>query len=100
MHLQLITPERVLFEGEAYMVTAPGVEGDFGVLDGHMPFISTLRPGVIIVDLADGQTHRFTVAGGVAEVVPDRVTILAEKAVDMADADAEGKARELTELAA
>ena len=80
MKVQLITPEKILFEGEADMLTAPGTEGDFGVLAGHMPFLSTLRPGTVTVELSGGGKQEVAIAGGVAEVVPDRATLLIEAA--------------------
>ena len=70
MHLQLITPEKILFEGEATYIGIPGSEGDFGVLDGHAATIATLKEGVVTVDLANGEKKEFAVTGGVAEVVP------------------------------
>jgi F-type H+-transporting ATPase subunit epsilon len=80
MEVQLITPEKMLFSGEATMVVAPGTEGDFGVLTGHAPFISTLRPGEITIDLADGSQRKVPVAGGIAEVTPERCLLLIESA--------------------
>lgn len=76
MHLQIITPETILFEGEASMVTAPGSEGEFGVLPGHMPLISTLREGEIVVDTVDGKQQRIAVKNGVAEVTAEKVVLL------------------------
>jgi len=78
MHLQLITPEKILFEGEATYIGIPGSEGDFGVLDGHAATIATLKEGVVMVDLANGEKKEFAVTGGVAEVVPERCTLLVE----------------------
>jgi F-type H+-transporting ATPase subunit epsilon len=78
MQLQIITPEKTLFSAEAEMVTAPGTEGEFGVLPGHAPFISSLKPGTITVDIAGGQQRTFEVSGGFAEVGPEGVTILAD----------------------
>ncbi len=80
MHLQLITPEKILFEGEATYIGIPGTEGDFGVLDGHAPTISTLKEGVVTVDLAGGEHKEFPILRGVAEVVPERCTLLVEAA--------------------
>ena len=78
MKTQLITPEKILFEGEAAYVQVPGAEGEFGVLPGHAPTISTLKEGVIAVDLAGGEHKEFPVSSGVAEVTPERVTLLVE----------------------
>ena len=81
----LVTPERLLLSTEAEMVTIPGTEGDMGVMAGHMPLISTLRPGIITV--SDGD-QRFYVMGGFAEVNPGKLTVLAEEAVPVAELDA------------
>jgi F-type H+-transporting ATPase subunit epsilon len=85
----VVSPERLLISDEADMVTVPGSEGDFGVLAGHMPLISTLRPGVIDIKggVVSGDT-RFFVLGGFAEVNPTKLTILAEDATPMASIDA------------
>ena len=83
----LVTPERLLKSGEAEMVTIPGAEGDMGVMAGHMPLISTLRPGMIAVT-GGGADERYFVSGGFAEVTADKLTILAEEAVPAAEFDA------------
>lgn len=77
MQLSIITPEKTLFASEAQMVTIPGTEGEFGVLAGHAPLISSLRPGTITID-AGGKKETIQVTGGFAEVTPERVTVLAE----------------------
>jgi F-type H+-transporting ATPase subunit epsilon len=82
----LVSPERLLLSTEAEMITIPGTEGDMGVMAGHMPLISTLRPGVIAVSGGDDQ--RFYVLGGFAEVNPGKLTVLAEEAVAVAELDA------------
>ena len=81
----LVSPERLLLSTEAEMVTIPGTEGDMGVMAGHMPLISTLRPGVIAVS---GGDQRFYVMSGFAEVNPGKLTVLAEGAVPVAELDA------------
>jgi F-type H+-transporting ATPase subunit epsilon len=84
----LVSPERLLLSEDAEMVTIPGTEGDMGVMLGHMPLISTLRPGVIaVVGGAKGNT-RFYVTGGFAEVTPERLTVLAEEAVPVGELNA------------
>ena len=75
----LVAPERAMVSTEATLVTAPGVEGDFGVMEGHAPLLSTLRPGVVTATYADGSEHRFVVFGGLAEVGPEHCAILAEE---------------------
>jgi F-type H+-transporting ATPase subunit epsilon len=76
MQVQLISPEKTLFEGVANYVQIPGILGEFGVLPNHAPFISTLKEGTVAIDLAGGEKKEFPVTGGVAEVQAQRVTIL------------------------
>ncbi|TKW61864.1 MAG: ATP synthase F1 subunit epsilon [Blastochloris viridis] len=81
MKFTLLTPAQQLAETEATYVTVAGEAGDFGVLPGHMPLVSTLRPGgTVSVTDKDGKTETFTVSAGVAEVSPTSVVILAETA--------------------
>jgi F-type H+-transporting ATPase subunit epsilon len=79
-NFELVTPERLVFSGEATQVVVPGAEGDFAVLAGHSPFISTLRPGILEVTLPQG-AQRLLVKKGVAEADPTRLTVLAQTAV-------------------
>ncbi len=79
LHFSLVSPERELFSGEVDQVDAPGVEGDFGVLAGHAPFMTTLKEGWVKVHV-DGGLRTFDIHGGFADVTPDGLTILAEKA--------------------
>lgn len=85
IYLSLITPEKIFYSGEAQMVEAPGVEGDFGVLPGHAPFVSLLRPGVITVEKRDGSVLRVAIPDGLAEVNPERCIILVEGAKKLDD---------------
>ena len=78
---RLVMPERELLATEADMVVVPGSEGDFGVLPGHAPLISTVRPGVLEVFQGNKVEQRFLVAGGFAEVTPTTCTILVDEAV-------------------
>jgi len=94
MAFTLVTPEATFFSGQAAMVEAPGTLGEFGVLPGHMNFISTLKPGVVRVHDAQDQVSRIFVSGGIAEVNNTSCTILAERVVDLAAlsrADAEAR---------
>jgi len=77
---RLVMPERELVNTEADMVVVPGTEGDFGVLHGHAPLISTVRPGVLEVIQDNKVVQRFLVVGGIAEVTPERCTVLADEA--------------------
>src|ERR1051326_6928021 len=84
----LVSPERLLLSEEADMVTIPGADGYMGVLAGHMPLVTTLKPGVI--EVAGGASigdRRFFVLGGFAKVSPTKITVLAEEAMPMADVD-------------
>ena len=80
---ELVSPERLLSSGQVAMVVVPGAEGDFAVLPGHAPMMSTIRPGIIEVYATEGSTPsaRYEIDGGFAEVTADGLTILAEKAV-------------------
>jgi F-type H+-transporting ATPase subunit epsilon len=85
----LVSPERLLLSEEAEMVTVPGSEGEFGVLAGHAPVISTLRPGVIDVQGGSEVSGRFFVLGGFVEVNPLKITVLAEEAIPMEQVNSE-----------
>ena len=81
LHFELVTPERLVRSEEVYMVVVPGSEGDFGVLAGHAPYMSTLRNGdVAIYRTAGAEPERIPVEGGFAEVSERGLTVLAEKA--------------------
>ena len=81
---ELVSPERILMSGNAEQVLIPGAEGDMTILPGHAPVVSTLRPGVLDVGL-EGSRARLFVKSGFVEVEPDRVTVLAHKAYDLAE---------------
>lgn len=85
---ELVSPERVLLKADVSEVLVPGTDGDFTVFAGHAPVISTLRPGILDAKRADGGSTRFYIAGGFCEVAPDSLTVLAEKAHDVAALDA------------
>lgn len=86
---ELVSPEKLLFSADVDMVVVPGTEGDFAILPGHAPFISTVRPGVL--DIYEGGINpanlktRIFVAGGFAETADSRLTVLAEEAVPLTD---------------
>ena len=85
LHFELVSPERLLFSGDVAEVDIPGTEGDMGILPGHAPVLSTLRPGVITVTKDGGAKERIFVRGGFAEVNPQGLTVLAEVAVPVAE---------------
>src|SRR5262245_52785801 len=91
---ELVSPERLLVSEPVEMVVVPGTEGDFGVLPGHAPMISTLRPGVITIYENRNPKEAIFVAGGFAEVTQERCTVLAEEAIRIAETNrAECEAR-------
>ncbi len=98
VNFELVSPERLLLSEEVDMVVVPGAEGDFGVLGGHAPVISTVRPGTITVYQGTAVSTRIFVAGGFAEVTADRCTVLAEEAAPVDDIDRSAVEAQLIEL--
>ena len=87
IRLEIVTPEKSVVSDDAQIVAAPGTLGEFGVLIGHTPFMSTLKLGAIRYTDAK-ETERFVfISGGFAEALPDKVTILAESAERRSDID-------------
>ncbi|MGB0410415.1 MAG: F0F1 ATP synthase subunit epsilon [Pikeienuella sp.] len=86
MSFELVSPERKLATGEAEMIVLPGMEGDVGIMPGHAPFLTTLRPGLVTVSDGSSKTEYF-VTGGFAEVSPEATAILAEEAVERESLD-------------
>ena len=82
----LVSPERLLLSDTADMVTIPATEGYMGVMAGHAPVVTTLRPGMIDV-LKDGADQRYFIRGGFAEISAAKVTILADEAIPFAELD-------------
>jgi F-type H+-transporting ATPase subunit epsilon len=86
IHLDLVSPEQLLLSDDVDMVTVPGADGYFGILPGHAPVMSALRPGVIEIKggVEDGDMKLF-IRGGFAEVTPTQVSVLAEEAIPLPD---------------
>lgn len=81
LHVTLVTPERQMMSDDVHLVVVPGTEGEFGVMAGHAPFMTTLRDGELSVyRTANGTPERIRVSGGFAEVGDSGLTILAESA--------------------
>ena len=79
LHFELVTPARLVRSEDVYMVVVPGSEGEFGVLEGHAPFMSTVKDGVLkIYKTATGTPDEIIVQGGFAEVGDNGLTVLAE----------------------
>ena len=80
LHFELVTPERLVRSEEIHMVVVPGAEGEFGVMEGHAPFMSTIRNGdLAIYRAAGGDPERIAIEGGFAEVNARGLTVLAER---------------------
>src|SRR4029077_18004451 len=86
LHLEFVSPERVLFSGDVDQVDLPGAEGDMGILPGHAPLVTALRPGIVPV-FSGGKREPIVVIGGFAEVSPAGLTVLADSAVAREDFD-------------
>ena len=87
IHFDLVSPERQLLSEDVEMVTLPGADGYFGVLAGHAPVLSALKPGVIEVKTGSDAPMKLFVRGGFAEVDNRRVVVLAEEAIPITDFD-------------
>lgn len=89
IRLEVVTPEKVVVSEEVQIVVAPGTLGEFGVLTGHTPFLTTLKTGAIYYKDANEAERYVFVSGGFAEALPDKVTVLAEAAERRRDIDIE-----------
>ncbi len=93
LNVDVVSAEESIFSGEAKFVALPGESGELGILPGHTPLISRIRPGTVKVVLADGSEVNIFVAGGILEVQPGTVTVLTDTAIRAEDLD-EAKAIE------
>ncbi len=84
-NFELVSPESLLLSAEASIVSVPGIDGDMGIMGNHAPVMTSLRPGLVSAELADGSTAVYFVRGGFADITPDALTVLAEFAVPQAD---------------
>ena len=98
-HFDLVSPEKLAFSGEVDQVDIPGVEGDFGVLAGHAPVISAIRPGILTV-FSGGKQEKIIVTGGVAEVSEKGLTVLADVARTLEELDRAKLADAIAEMEA
>jgi F-type H+-transporting ATPase subunit epsilon len=85
-HFDLVSPERLLLSGEVEQVDVPGSEGDFGVLAGHAPMVTALRPGILTIKREGGEV-KVVILGGFAEVSPNGLTVLADSAASVEEFD-------------
>jgi F-type H+-transporting ATPase subunit epsilon len=99
LHVDVVSAEESIFSGEARFVALPGEMGELGIYPRHTPLITRIKPGAVRIERADGSPEEFVfVAGGILEVQPDRVTVLADTAIRGADLD-EAKAEEAKQQA-
>ncbi len=99
LQVDIVSAEQQIFSGEATMVIAPGESGELGILPEHMPLLTRIKPGTVRIQLAGGgEEEVIYVSGGMMEVQPDRVTVLADTSVRAHDLD-EAKAMEAERLA-
>ena len=98
MHVDIVSAEQAIFSGEVTMVVAPGEGGELGILPEHTPLLTRVKPGAVRLQLAEGPEEVVYVSGGMMEVQPDMVTILADTSVRAHDLD-EAKALEAKRLA-
>jgi F-type H+-transporting ATPase subunit epsilon len=94
LHLEFVSPERVLFSGDVDQVDLPGIEGDLGILADHAPLVTPLRPGIVTIHRG-GAREPIVVIGGFAEVSPAGLTILADQATPREDFDTATLAAEI-----
>ena len=99
LHVDIVSAEQSIYSGEASMVVAPGEGGELGILPEHIPLLTRIKPGTIQIKSANGgEEELIYVSGGMMEVQPDRVTVLADTSVRAHDLD-EAKALEAERLA-
>lgn len=87
IHVDVVSAEASIFAGEARFVSLPGEAGELGILPGHTPLISRIRPGTVKIEREDGKEELVFVAGGLLEVQPGTVTVLADTAIRSQDLD-------------
>lgn len=93
IQVDVVSAEENIFSGQATFVALPGQAGELGILPGHIPLISRIKPGAVRIQKPDGQEEFVFVAGGILEVQPDHVTVLSDTAIRGHDLD-EAKANE------
>jgi len=98
IHVDVVSAEQSIFAGEAKFVALPGESGELGILPGHTPLITRIRPGAVRIEKADGEEEFVFVAGGILEIQPNKVTVLADTAIRGHDLD-EAKANEAKKAA-
>ena len=98
LRFELVSPEKLVLAADVQMVKVPGSEGDFAVLHGHAPVMSSLRPGILDVTTRSGAQKQFYVRGGFAEADPKGLVVLAQQSIDVEEMDKDHLAREIENL--
>jgi F-type H+-transporting ATPase subunit epsilon len=98
IHVDVVSAEQSIFAGEAKFIALPGESGELGILPGHTPLITRIRPGAVRIEKVDGEEEFVFVAGGILEIQPNKVTVLADTAIRGHDLD-EAKALEAKKAA-
>ena len=98
IHVDVVSAEEMIFSGLAQFVVLPGEAGELGIMPGHMPLMTRIKPGAVRVQTQDGKEELIFVAGGLLEVQPNLVTVLADTAIRGADLD-QAKALEAKKIA-
>src|SRR5690606_29331651 len=92
---ELVSPERLLVSEQVEAVVIPGTEGELTVMANHAPLMTSIKPGVVSVQLGDGRTDRYVVFGGFADIVPEGCTLLAESAIAVKEINREDLTRRI-----
>lgn len=97
MHIDIVTPEKITFQGDIKEIMAPGIEGEFGVLPGHAPFATVLKAGVVTIINNSGAEEIIAISGGYVEVESSKVVLLVETAERSEEIDTDRAKRKLEE---
>lgn len=98
LHFEIVSPERLLKDAHAAMVVVPGADGDFAAMPAHAPMMSTIRPGVVeIYETETAAPEQLFVKGGLAQISPEGLTILAEETIHLDDVDAGELAQKISD---
>ncbi len=95
---ELVSPEKLVLAADVQQVRVPGSEGDMGILAGHAPVMTSLRPGVLEVTTRSGALKKFYVRGGFAEIIPEQLVVLAQQTIDLEELNKDHLVQEITNL--
>ncbi|MCF6198189.1 MAG: F0F1 ATP synthase subunit epsilon [Hyphomicrobiaceae bacterium] len=95
---ELVSPERLVLAADVQGVQVPGSEGDFGILVGHAPVMTSIRPGILEVTTRSGKLKKFYIRGGFAEANPDKLVVLAQQSIDVEELNKSDLLQEIRDL--